>query len=283
MPMLFHLPLQTRAPLRCAVPLWCLCVFGAAPAAAVPLPDTYLGGADHGYGDVIGDPRLFDIHGAEIVREDGRLRVDIRTSFIGHVGVYASLTRNGKGIGYGDLLLGGAWTPFVKPGDSSAANTVGHLFDNAMNGTWWQYGLSLDDPWSKDASGSFSFYRLSGTNAENLVMTEELFKPGAIVRTGQAVHVDRAAPTVDLLGTGTWQVFDGPDARLSFDLDLSLDPTGRLEAWEYLSLHWGMTCNNDAIEGGVALPSVPEPGTLSLLGLGVAGGLAVRRRRRARH
>jgi len=274
-------PSRPTASFTCTLPLWFACAFAAAPAAAVPLPDTYLGGADHGYGDVIGDPRLFDIHSAEVVRANGRLRVDIRTNFIGKVGVYPSLTRNGKGIGYGDLLLGGAWTPFVKPGDPSSANTVGHIFDNATNGTWWRYALSFDDPWSKAASGAFSFYRLSGTNAQNLVITEELFKPGAIVRTGQAVRVDRAAPTVALLGTGSWQVSGGPDARLSFDLDLSLDPSGRLEAWDYLSLHWGMTCNNDAIEGGVALPSVPEPGTLSLLGLGVAGGFAARRRRRA--
>lgn len=250
----------------------------AVNAQAVPLLDTYLGGADHGYGDVIGNKAIFDTHRAEIVRTSDRLTVDIYTNFVGNVGVFASLTRNGKGIGYGDLLLGGAWQPFVKPGDTSSANTEGHLFDNALNGTRWRYALSFDDPWSTATSGRFSFYELTGSNLDNLILTEELFKSNAIVRDGQAVQVDRDSPTVNRLGGGDWIIDLTPGSkRLSFDLDLSLDPHQQLAAWEYLSLHWGMTCNNDAIEGGVSLPSVPEPTTWSLLGLGMLGLGSLRR------
>jgi hypothetical protein len=259
-------------------------VLVASEAQAVPLLDHYLGGRHHGYGDVIGSPQLFDISRAEITRDQGRLKIDIFTNFVGHVRVYPTLTVNGKGIGYGDLFIGGAWTPFVKPGDSTAANTDGHIFDNAHNGMQWSYGLSFDDPWSTASSGTFSLFKLNGSNPDNLVLTEELFIPSrAIVRDGQPAQVDRTSATVALLGAGTWQIdASTPDKRLSFDLDLAQDTYRQIATWNYLSMHWGMTCNNDAIQGGVNLPppaaAVPEPGTVSLLGLAAIG--LMRRSRR---
>jgi PEP-CTERM motif len=253
----------------------------SAQTQAVPLLDHYIGSKDNGWGDVIGDKALFDTDRMEITRENGKLQVDIFTNFVGHVGVYPGLTLNGKGIGYGDLLLGGEWMPFVKDNDNSAANIEGHKFDNATNGTHWEYGLSFDNPWSTAANGTFTLYKLNGTNLENLILSEELFKPGAIVRQGQAVHVDRTSLTVEIVDGGTWSTNVG-EKRLSFELDLSL--AQELANWEYLSLHWGMTCNNDAIEGGVELPpTVPEPTMLSLIGLGLAGLVVpVRRRRQPR-
>ena len=41
----------------------------SAQAQAVPLLDTYIGGHDHGYGDIIGDPNVFDVQRAEIQRK----------------------------------------------------------------------------------------------------------------------------------------------------------------------------------------------------------------------
>jgi len=45
-----------------------------------------------------------------------------------------------------------------------------------------------------------------------------------------------------------------------------------------LDAHWTMSCGNDAIDGRVALSKVPEPSSLVLFGLGLAGLLAARRR-----
>jgi hypothetical protein len=47
-----------------------------------------------------------------------------------------------------------------------------------------------------------------------------------------------------------------------------------------LGMHWAMTCGNDVIEGDPPI-SVPEPASIALLGLGLAGiGAAGLRRRR---
>ncbi|MSR15469.1 MAG: hypothetical protein EXR86_13100 [Gammaproteobacteria bacterium] len=243
--------------------------FAAFSASAVPLIDSYVGSNAYGHGDAIGLDSYFDIERAEVERGNGLLTVDVYTNFVGHVGVYPSATPGG--IGYGDLFLGGHWTPFGNAGDKYAS-------DNASNGTHWTYGLSFDDRWSTGASGTFTLYALDSlNNLDNVMLTDEFFGNNVTVRRGQAVAVDRSSSTVRSLKSGTWSI-DEPTNRLTFMLDLS--GLESLAMDEYLSLHWGMLCNNDAIEGGVELPSVPEPAVLSLLGLGLFSALTPRRPRK---
>ena len=74
---------------------------------AYMLADTYIGGDDHNYGDVIGKKSLFDVHGLDVTVSGSNLVVDIYTNFASAaaIGSYPNLTRNGLGIGSGDLFL----------------------------------------------------------------------------------------------------------------------------------------------------------------------------------
>ena len=127
----------------------------AGGAAAYPIDDTYYGGTDHGYGDIIGGP-LFDVQGASITRSGSQLSVNIFTNFAGHADEFlfpqytnrAASKLNGvsMGIGYGDLFLASAWTPF--------GNDAYHLHDNHATGTHWTYGFSIDGNRWTDTGGS---------------------------------------------------------------------------------------------------------------------------------
>ncbi|MHC4267541.1 MAG: PEP-CTERM sorting domain-containing protein [Planctomycetota bacterium] len=73
------------------------------------------------------------------------------------------------------------------------------------------------------------------------------------------------------------------DGRLSYYRWATFDATGFLQAdgslW--IDAHWAMSCGNDVMNGnGHTAPVIPEPSTIALLGVGLAGlaGGAARRR-----
>jgi len=233
----------------------------ASNTAAFPINDTYHGGYDHNYGDIIGGP-VFDVQGASIKRSGTVLTVNIFTSLAGHADefLFPQLTNrpasklNGRamGIGYGDLFLATQWTPF--------GNDPHHLQDNNVTGTHWTYGFSIDgDRWT-DAGGTGTFYALTGaTNDANALLSSD-FLSGGVFRNGQEVGVDRASRTVRALGQGSWSVNSTPGNRhLSFIFDVA---GSELAASQNIALHWAMSCANDTIEG---VQLVPEPGTLVLM------------------
>ena len=243
----------------------------ASGAAAYPINDSYYGGADHGYGDIVGGP-VFDVQGASITRSGTQLTVKIFSNFAGHADEFlfpqytnraaSKLHGVSMGIGYGDLFLASAWTPF--------GNDAHHLNDNNVTGPHWTYGFSIDGNRWTDAGGSGTLYALTGASNDANALLSNDFLSGAIFRDGQEVGVDRASNSVQAIGTGHWSVDTTPgSSHLSFIFDIG---NTSLASAEDIALHWAMSCANDTIEGQ---QYVPEPATLALM---LPALFAVRRR-----
>lgn len=256
-------------------------------ASAIPISDNYIGAMARTYGDVIGNVSDFGIDSADVSQTGSELFVTIETAFAGRAGegLFSGYTRNGKGIGYGDLFLASSWSPY---------DAAPHGADNAYNGTRWQYAFKFNDNWSGDSGGNGTLYALHGTsNADNAVLAEELFTSGVHVRDGQEVLVDMTA-TPTQVGTGSWSVIRKRDAAsntqglLQFTIDISattLDYYDDGSGNGGIAFHWGPTCANDVIEGFAVSSTppdnrIPEPATLALFGLGLVGAGVARRRSR---
>jgi len=220
---------------------------------AIPstINDTYIGGDDHNYGDVIGSKAYFDIISMDVNRTGNILSVSINTNFAGRgdEGLFSRYTYSGKGISYGDLFLSDSWTP---------VGSAPYYDDNnyAAGTTDWSYAFSLDNRYVDGGTGSL--YELTGGD----VLLSEDFLSGATYRNGQEVAVNTTGKNA-IGSSANWEVAGN---NINFLIDL----TGTsLENSETIALHWGMTCGNDVIEGQYT--SVPEPEMLGLLALGLIG------------
>jgi len=255
---------------KCVAVLGLMAMFSS--VSATPLTDTYRGGDGHGYGDVISDAGvdIYDVQGMDASRSGSVLTVTIYTNFAGNAGVESRWTRNGTGIGYGDLFLSSGWDPH----GSGFYDT-----DNAANGNHWTYAFALDDAFST-TGGIGTIYALGAGTAGNhnpdALLSDHFMKcsSGCVYRNGQEVAVNTARASATNT-TGTWTVGNG---FLSFSFDtsgLDLDP-------DNFGFHWTMYCGNDVIEG-LGPVTVPEPATADvfLLGLGLIALVVMRQRKAA--
>lgn len=236
-------------------------------ATPTNVSDNYVGGDDHGYGDVIGSTSNFDISSMDIERIGNTLSISINTGFAGKADnhLFDGLTNN-KGIGYGDLFLSSSWTPF---GSAPYSN------DDNTNGTVWTYGFSLDDRWMSESSnggvGTGTLYSLNSGNNDADTLLSEDFLTGGTFRNGQEIAVDTVNGDVTAIaGNSSWNITAG---KVNFLIDLTGTSLANNSS---IAAHWGMTCGNDTIEGEY---SVPEPAILGLLTLGLIGIAASKRKK----
>lgn len=233
-------------------------------AAATIIGDNYQGASSvksngSSYGDVIGSTSNFQINYMDVSISGNTLSVSIDTTFggKGDNGLFSSIT-DGKGIGYGDLFLSSAWTPF-------GTDTGIYANDDNSNGTTWTYGFSLDNRWAvEDTTHAGTLYQLnSGNNNADALLSDDFLNTSDYnFRNGQEIAVDVVSGNVTAVSGGTWESTAG---KVNFEIDL----TGTaLAGSSNVALHWGMTCGNDTIEGQY---TVPEPAILGLLALGLIG------------
>ncbi len=187
----------------------------------------------------------FEVEWMDINITGDLMKVDIRTDYVdGTVDTT-----------YGDLFISSdGWHPY---GDAP------YYYDNYNEGEVWEYVFDVDQ-------GNLYDIR----NAQDQILFSDTAYAAAhnreYYRAGQEALIDPAHLTA--IGTGSAGK-NGDFYSLSFDISgMGLDLLNL-----NLGFHWGQTCGNDVIEG--VFQSVPEPSTVLLLGAGLAGLIAIGRKR----
>ena len=213
-------------------------------AGPVTIKDHYVGGfptSSRYWGkDVVGDRKYFDVSKMVVDYNSatGMLSVDVSGNYFKHVGKL--------GTQMGDLFISSdGWNPNSMHGNYKSDSYY-------TGGEDWEYALVLDD--HLGSSGSLGLYEIDDSN---IVLSEDMVS--GEFRKNQEVQVKNL--TDSALSLGSWAI--NGDV-----LHMEIDTGGAFSGAEELGLHWGMTCGNDIIEGGVGVNAVPEPATMSLLGIG---------------